>query len=213
MNKKNSNQYTMFLTTQGYLDEHTTIWNTIPRVVSYKSDFDELVSRISAQAEAAEGGVGVTARKEQLRKALETKLVGISGAAQAYANEKGDSDLLQKVSINQSDFRKLKEAEIDPYVKSFMTVVRGLLPELADFGVSEAQLAETETTLDELSTLLGKPRVLLSNKFAALQTLDELIQEASQLLNRQMDNIMLMFKGTHPEFYDGYQRSRVIVDR
>ncbi|MGD9993175.1 MAG: hypothetical protein AB7S69_07735 [Salinivirgaceae bacterium] len=54
---------------------------------------------------------------------------------------------------------------------------------------------------------------MLSNKFAVLQTLDELIQEASQLLNKQMDTIMLMFKGTYPEFYDGYQRSRVIVDR
>jgi hypothetical protein len=46
----------------------------------------------------------------------------------------------------------------------------------------------------------------------ALSTIDNLVDEGNTLLKVKVDKLMLMFRDSKPEFYDGYSRARTIVD-
>ena len=83
---------------------------------------------------------------------------------------------------------------------------------LANYGVTEASVTETETSIDQYTTLIGKPRTIRNKAFAAKTALQELMDTTNDLLKNRLDKLMLQFQFTHPEFYDEYLRARTIVD-
>ncbi len=213
MNKTQGNYYQMYLSTQVYMDEKTTMWNSIPRIVAYKNDFNELITRISELTVIAHQSVGVTERKIQLKTSISHKLAILSGAIQAFAYETDNMDLLKKTKVVKSDVQRQKDTDLVAFVKAVLTLVEQYLSELADFGVTEQMLSEVNVLLDDFNSLIGKPRAIMNNKFVALSTLEQLFDETNGLLNNKLDKLMLMFEETGNGFYEGYKRSRTIVDR
>ncbi len=211
MNKEQGIYFNMFLAVQAYLDEQTGVWSAIPRVTTYKNNVDELISRITEKSEAARAGVSVSDRKDALKTGIAVKLSSLSGALQAYAYDKGDTDLAEKVKVSKSDIIQTKDADMDAVVKRVLNEARTSLNELTDFGVTADVCDEIQTSLDEFQALIGKPRHILNKKYVTLETLDNLFDECNDLLRNRMDNIMLMFRESQPEFYQGYERARTIV--
>ncbi|MBI9067257.1 MAG: hypothetical protein JEZ09_08190 [Salinivirgaceae bacterium] len=212
MNKTQQNHYRMFLATQDYLDAQTPVWSTIPRVVTYKNDFDELLTRISELSETASSSVSVTERKKQLRSALSIKISKLSGAMQAYCYDSDNLDLLKKITFSQTDVMRFKEQELDEKIANFLNIMTEHLSNLADFGITNDMVVEASTTHNEFSVLIGKPRVMINNKYIAISNLSQLFDAANALLKQKLDKLMLMFKDSNSGFYEGYERSRVIVD-
>ncbi|MCG8409901.1 MAG: hypothetical protein MI739_01285 [Bacteroidales bacterium] len=213
MNKRNKQHLSMFLTTQNYLDEHTSVWTPIPRVVSYKNDFDELLTRIFDSSNKSASTISITNRKQNLQKVLANKAVKLSGAMQAYCFDTDKIDLQKQISITQSKVVLAKDSEIEPMISLLIVHLNKNLTDLADFGVTEAMVTELQTTLNDFNALIGKPRIILNKKYTELSTLDQLFDEANALLRNKMDKIMIMFKDTENGFYEGYLRNRVIVDK
>ncbi len=83
---------------------------------------------------------------------------------------------------------------------------------LAEFGVTPDVVTELTTSVDEYNALIGQPRTILSKKYAALNTIEELFDEGNQILKLNLDNSMLIYKETQTEFYQGYQNARNIID-
>ena len=46
----------------------------------------------------------------------------------------------------------------------------------------------------------------------ATQTLDELFSQSNELLTGRLDNLMKIFVNRNPNFYNGYEKARMIVD-
>jgi hypothetical protein len=212
MNKNQSNQFRMFLTTQDYLNNHSQVWSAISRVTQYKNDYDELLARIAQKAEEAGQGIGISDRKVKLKGALSVKASGLSGMLQAFAHEQDDTDLAEAVATSKSNLVKMRDQDIGAMVKKLTGTAEEHMADLADFGLTTDSLTEILSTLEEFNSLIGKPRNILSQRYVALGTLEELFTETSSLLRDKMDNILLMFRENNPEFYDGYTRARTIVD-
>jgi len=83
---------------------------------------------------------------------------------------------------------------------------------LAEFGVTPDVITELTTSMDDFNTLIGKPRTILSQKYAALGNIEELFDEGNQILKLNLDNTMLIYRETQTEFYQGYQNARNIID-
>lgn len=213
MNKTQSNQFTMFLALQQFLDEQTGVWSAIARLTAYKNLLDELISRIMEKSQEAESDTKVSDRKEKLKVLLGIKLSSLAGTVEAYAYDLENEDLAKQVHTTKSDVQRLKDTDVEPRTNTILHIVREHLSDLADFGVTQDTVDEVQTTLDEYQALLGKPRSILNKKYVALDTLEQLFGECNQLLDKKMDNMMLRFREVNPEFYDGYQRARTIVDK
>lgn len=213
MNKILGNYNAMHLATQRYLDEQSSVWSTISKIVEYKNQFDELITRTADLDTNVKSTQGVSQRKEELKNAMAIKVAVLSGGIQAYAHEIGDLDLAKSVAVTQTYVNQLKDTEVDGFVRAFVAKIQSHIAALADYGINEPRLTELQTTLSEWNDLQGKPRTLLNNKYVNLNSLEELIAEANTLLSTKIDKIMMMFVTTNSTFYEGYKRSRVIVDR
>ncbi|MCG8409768.1 MAG: hypothetical protein MI739_00605 [Bacteroidales bacterium] len=213
MNRKNEQYLNMFLVTQSYLEEHISVWSSISRLVGYKKDFDELLARIIDISNKSNNNIAITKRKENLQKTLANKAVKLSGAMQAYCSETNRIDLKKEISITKTKVLRAKDSELKPMISLLIDCSKKYLANLSDFGVTDAMIADLQITLDDFNALIGKPRVILNNKYMQLSILDELFGKANNLLKDKIDKIMVMFKDSENGFYEGYLRNRVIVNK
>ncbi len=83
---------------------------------------------------------------------------------------------------------------------------------LAEFGVTPDVITELTSSVDDFNALIGKTRTILSQKYAALNTIEELFDEGNQILKLNLDNSMLIYRKSQTEFYQRYQSARNIID-
>ena len=169
MNKVQTNQFRMFLNTQDMLDANTTIWNGTPIIVSTKNQYDELIQRVVEKNEKTNpNSKGVTRNKDQALLNLTEKVVSLSGILQAYAAFNNDIVLAGKVKFVKSDLIRARETDIEGLINPFIDIAREKIGDLADFSVTEEGIVELETSLDDFKVLIGQPRTIRNQAFAAM---------------------------------------------
>jgi len=213
MNREQTNYRRMFNAVQEVLDEKTTKWNTIPVMVKVKNRFDELLQRTDETNEKTNpGSKKVTAGKEKLKMSLSEKMVVSAGILQAYAAFNNDSKLADKTKLTKSDLYNARETDIEKLANPVLKAAREHLNDLADYMLTDEMIVEAETTLDDFKALIGQPRHIRNQAYAAMTVLEELIDTTNALLKEKLDKLMIRFSVTDPEFYDAYLRARTIVD-
>jgi hypothetical protein len=58
----------------------------------------------------------------------------------------------------------------------------------------------------------GQPREYRIKSSVATRELETLFNQAGDLLKIHLDNLMKIFVNRNPDFYNGYQKARMIVD-
>lgn len=213
MNKIQTNQLRMHLNVQTALDSNSLLWNAIPILVTAKNEHDELIQRIREVNEKTNAdSTSITEDKLKKLEALSDKGVVLAGILYAYASYSDNAKLMGKVKLTRSDIRNARETDVEKLVQPVIGEARAHLPELADFMLTEEMIVETETTLDDFKAMIGQPRTIRNQAFAAMTLLDDLFVQINALVKDKMDKLMIRFEITHPEFYDEYKRSRTIVD-
>jgi hypothetical protein len=213
MNQKQNKHMRMYLATQTVLDNHTMRWNTIPIMVTVKNEMDELIQRIEEKnEETGASSQGTSDHKDAVRRGLVEKAVSVSGILQAYAAMNDDLVLAGKVKLVKTTLLAGRETDMIAAIGPVLDIARSLLPELADYMLTEAMLVETETSLDSFKALIGQPRIILNQAYAAMSMLDEMLDQVDQLLKQKMDKLMIRFEFTDQPFFEEYTRARVIVD-
>lgn len=213
MNKEQTKYRSMFSTTQKTLDEYTGIWNQVPVNVKTKNDYDELLQRIDTVNEKTDpNSRAITESKDETRANLARKAVVISGILQAFAAYNDDKVLAAKTKLTKTDVQSAREADVEKLITPVINESRAHMSDLGEFMLIEEMIVEVETTLDNFKAQIGQPRFIRNQAFAAISKLDVLFNTTNDLLNNKMDNLMLRYAGSHPEFYEAYQRARTIVD-
>ena len=213
MNKGQTNYFNMFLNVQECLNDNSSVWSNIPRVVTYKTEFDKIIVDLREKSGISIESISVSGKKDKLKQQIAEKVSVILGILTAFAYEKDDTDLVKQVKLSKSAILKIKDTDVVPKAKFFTSIAMQNLKELTDFGLSEASLTELEAIVNEFDGLIGKPRSIRNKKFVSLGEVDQFINEGNNLLKNKLDKLMLMFRESNPAFYNGYQRSRVIVNR
>ncbi|MHA7108755.1 hypothetical protein ACRTDU_01440 [Sunxiuqinia elliptica] len=213
MNQDQNKHMRMYLATQTVLDNYTMRWNTIPVMVTVKNELDELIQRIEQKNEETDAAsLGTTAQKETTRQTLTEKAVTVSGILQAFAAFNDDLPLAEKVKLTKSDLLTCRETDVESLVRPVIDLARKRLGDLADFMLTEDMLIETETSLDSFKALIGQPRTIRNQAFAAISMLEELMDQTDALLKQKLDKLMIRFEFSDSVFFEEYTRARVIVD-
>ena len=116
------------------------------------------------------------------------------------------------MSLTKTDIERVRETDVEALITPVIEEARKELANLADYGLTEDMIVETETSLDDFKALIGQPRIVRSQAFAAMTLMEELFDAANDLVKNQLDKLMIRFKYTNTEFYSEYERARTIVD-
>lgn len=214
MNKTQTKDLRMFGATDECMNQNQTKWMNILAISLLKNKLVQNIGAIKGfdQKKSSSLSNPVTTNKDKLKELLEVKIEVLEGIVLSYAYANKMSELVKKVELLSKGFSKKRETDIEPNVKTFLTLVRELQPQLAGYELTEEMIVEVETTRDQFVALVGAPRSTIVQGSSATSQLEILIKETKDLLTQQLDNLMLRFKANDAEFYNSYVQSRLVVE-
>lgn len=214
MDRKQQNRLDMFNVVDGYMVANGALWQSVPAVQETVDDLEasiEVIDGLTGKQSA--NTTGVTADKEQARTAYEDMIFELADQVGAFAAKKENVALAAQVEITRTGLDKLTD---DDLIKIGDTVARLTgenLTALAPYLVTQADLDELAALKTRFGGVKGAPRVAIAGRASQTDTLPEALNATNRVLTNRLDRLMTRFRRTHPEFFAGYEKARVIVDR
>ncbi len=214
MKQSQENKKHMMDAVQAYLNEHAATWQSIPKLGEIKNRYDELLDAIAqAATEQATAHATFGQSKLALKKSIAVKADILNDLIEVMATINGDDELARQMSDACSTIFRLSYDEFVLRVQYIIEKAVENQETLAnEYGMTAEQLSGLQAEMDEFLEMMGKPRAYQIRKGVATKAIDQLMDDAMDLLNNEMDKIMKLFSRRNAGFYNGYLQARVIVD-
>lgn len=214
MNVRQLNRKNMLDAVNSYLDENVSIWQSIAILATAKTRLNQTLIAVDvAQAAQAEAQVTIGKSKLALKKAIATKADVLNDLVEAHALIEGDDELARQMGDTKSDLFRASYSDFFIKVKAIIEKASELQEVLVnDYGMTAEQLTDIQNDLNRLLEINGQPRAYQIKSSVATNEIEQLLNEANDVLTNQMDKLISIFKRRDPNFYHGYQKARMIVD-
>ena len=213
MNKNQTKHYEMLDRVVTALDENTSIWSVVPIISKVKDDLEDILHQLDVlHGTTNDNSTVSTKKKENIKKYLQQKVPALAGKFYVYGDMNEDEEIKSISNFTSSSIGRIREQDLYPKMKSLIDLIRKHIAELADYGITLAELDEIENKVSDYKDLIGGARKIRNNVFVHINEIGQLIDEGNAIVRNRLDKLMQMFKETNPAFYDLYKRSRTIID-
>ncbi len=204
----------MYDAVSSYLDRKSALWASIPKVGEFKNEFTLAVAQIDeVQYAQQQAQVFLGKTKTQIKSVVSEKADILNDSLEAFALVTANEKLRVQMDATYTDLNRLRNAEFSPAVQAIIAAAEDNMEVLtAEYGVTAEQVEGLKTDLNEFLAINGQPRAYKIASVEATKSLEQLIDEADEILNNKLDKVMSLFKRRDPGFYNGYIAARVIVD-
>ncbi len=213
MDTKLTNRVTMFKTVISYLDDNSSVWNTMAPLQTAFTEFKGEVAAIDTTAQQQEAPKGATDDKAEARDALEDVLFLACEALGVLAHTRNDNDLLALTDVTRTSLDRMGAEELTNRATSVLAAATTRKTELATLQVTQANLDELAQALQNFNAAKTGPRTAIAERSVQTESLPRRVRAANEILRNKIDRMVSLFKRTNPDFVAGYQSARVIVDR
>ncbi len=204
MDKHHENRNTMYKAVDQFFIDRQPIAPVIPALTRKIAVFHGLVLAIEAKnGEYISSSKGKTQDKADAQEAMLDVLFRIASNLRSIATEKNDQATLQLTSISYTAIAKMRDTEQKSYAETIYKIAMTNAAALADFGVDDAALTDFKARIDTFGTKLGEREAAPGNQSAVRTSMFDLFIEADAALD-DMDNTMVSYKTSDPEFYNAY---------
>ncbi|MBE0651752.1 MAG: hypothetical protein IH595_13045 [Bacteroidales bacterium] len=214
MNTYQMNRKHMVEATLSFLDNNATIWQSIAKIGDVKNKLNDLNQAIDNAAEnQQQAQVSIGKIKAELKRTISEKADILNDLVEVYAQMNGDETLAQTMADSATSLFKMKNDDMLRKVKQIIDAATQNQEALTtDYGMTAEQIAGLQADYDRFLELNGQPREYQIKSSVATTSIDALMEEAISLLNNQLDKLLKIFKNRDLNFYNGYQKARMIVD-
>jgi hypothetical protein len=190
------------------------LWQPIPGFVKLQGNLATEIAFITTNApKVVRRKTGTADDKEAARLAMCKAALILAGAVAAYAHEVGNHELLVRVTTTLTALMSRRGQDSYDKCEDILSAATANLTVLADNAVVQADLDNLQSLLDDFDELLPQPRVAIGSLKSTGQALDASLDRIDGILNNGLDNLMLKFEDTNPDFYNDYTNARIIIDR
>lgn len=210
-----SNKMNMYNSVVSYLGENETVTSTIPAFANILTGFEDKVKEIiDTEAMRELITAGKTLDKNQEKDELIALMLKVMSGLNVYATIAGNNEVKQATDYTESDLRQgLRDNELLEKGYSVYNVAKDLKTELADYGVTDADVEAVKSNADEFAQAMGIKGAANAESKQTTATLKELFAQADDMLYDRLDKLAAVLKGGNERFYDGYKNARQIIDR
>jgi hypothetical protein len=216
MDAPRQNKFAMYQATNVVLTkkDYKSLWQGIVGFVQLQADLNTEIGTItSLSAKQGRRKTGLAEDKDAARLAMCKAGNIIAGAVAAYAHKVGNHELLTRVETTLSILLGGRGKDSRDKCADILSAATANLAALADYDVKQPDLDNLNQRIGEFDALSPQPQVALGEAKGAGQAMDATFDRADGILNNGLDNLMLKFEDTNPDFFRDYTNARIIIDR
>jgi hypothetical protein len=203
----------MIKATSAYMAENHAVWNTMTRLQAAMTELDAKIVEIDTAATAHETPNGAVVDKADARDDLEDVVFLTCEALSVIAHDSGDNDLAALTRVTRTTLDRMGADELSNRATAVLAQAHTHQTELVTIQVTQANLDEFSEALTAFNAAKAGPRTATSARAALTESLPKLIRDAIGILRNKVDPMVSQFSRSHPDFVNGYDHARRIVDR
>ena len=212
MNKRQEDKLSMYYAVQKVCNANNATWNGLPAFVAAFGEFSGSLSKLEDVIEVqVKNIVGVAEDKTAQREKLTEKALETGNAVFAYASDKKNATLKDKVNFSETRLKRERDTVLIQHCQRILDEAKIIIGELGDYGLNMNDLDNFQTMINEFSDALSLPRAAITERKGATSSMEEVIADIDHVLKEKMDRLMDKFKTTAADFYKQYFDVRSIV--
>ena len=213
MNSKQEAKRNMFLASRAKLQQFFSVWTANTEMTSAVADFDALISDLDDQREIQEkDNTGITVDKKNMKLELAVEASRIGAAVASYAAKTSNDELYELVNYSEADLFFGLDTFIVDQSKIIHDNANANIAALAPFGITAPTLANLQTLIDDYTEAIPAPRTAGTEKSDSTESIDLLISDIDDILERRVDNLVSTYKTSNTNFVNQYTSARKIVN-
>ncbi len=213
MTSRNESKLNMYRTVKQLCDDNTAIITPnaafVVSFTNFKTRLSALITNVTSESAVISG---IAVDKKVAKRNLSQNAADIAGIVYAYASATNNNTLKDAVDFPLSTLQRMKDDMLAPNCQNIYTAANANATAIAPYGISAAMIASLQTSINDYSNSVPKPRTAKAIKETYTANIKALIKEIDVILNEQMDRTMVSFKPTKPDFVSSYKHARSIID-
>lgn len=207
------NKLAMYKMVRDTISANGPIWEGIPAFVTCVQDFSARVQLLEEKENYQRSislGVGLVSRND--KKLIFEKLLRVAGGLKAFALDSNNTKLLMEVSIPKSLVNNSSKVDLLSRIDLLISRAQEFGSELGNYGLTPEEVGNLVIFRSEMDATLTAPRKAIIDRKQANAQIKLLFKEIDVILTAKLDSLMFIIKDQHPEFYNAYTDSRMIID-
>jgi hypothetical protein len=156
---------------------------------------------------------GLTSAKNLIESDLVGNCTKVIDGLVAFATATDNHDLLSIVDYKKSEFGRARDAQLIDIVGILLEKANLYKHELEGFDVKDTDITAVTNKKDQYVIALPAKRITDADRKAATSQLETEFQSTSLYMRKKLDNLLIQYRTSHPDFYQGYLNIRIIVNR
>jgi len=203
----------MYGTVDLVLDNHIDLLQPFPELISAQQRLKDGQAMIIQNNQVQEAdNSGLTINKNLVKANFIESILKFSAALRAYATAIKNEELKVKAHYVSSDLKKTS----DPILFDIGSLLYGLADpirnELIKYSVGEDEFGVMDDLLAEFKKAYPQQRVAITGSKVSTGNIGRVYKSMDNLLKEEIDELMLPFQFSQPDFYNAYKNARIIVN-
>lgn len=213
MNKRQINRLRMYGAVDKVLDDHASLVGLYPKLASAHQQLKEVQVLISKNSQVQlTDTTGMTSYKNLVKANLIQAILKFSAALRAYAVTANNAELKVKAHYGSSRLKKTPDPILFDIGRLLFMLAIPLRTELVKYMVGETEMTEMEKLIATFNLAYPQKRGADIVSKGSTSNIAGMIKSTGKLLKDEIDELMLPFLFSQPDFYHVYMNARIIVD-
>ena len=204
----------MSLVVQEVCNTNNAVWSGVPAFVTAFGEFETGISNIhTTRLEQEKDLKGIAEDKMVKEEEMIKQTLGLIGPIVAYANVTSNEPLRQEVDYSKRELEKSRDTILEDKCQIVQDRANTHSVELiASYGVTAVQITDHATTITDYHAVIAGPRSAIALRKTQTEVLEELLDSTIGILTDKLDELVVVFQVTSPQFVSDYDNARIIVD-
>lgn len=210
MTTKQQNYADMANTVYNKLQEYKSVWESVPQFAALDNELKTTLDGLAlADKESKIITTGSTSDKMSAKEQAIAAVLKISGPALVYAINNNNLTLHDQLNVTKSRLMKIQDGTLPQRLNGIVEEIEKIAQALAEYGVTEQDIADAKTKTDAYTAQVNVPRGLITKRSTKIETVADHIEQLRNIFYR-LDKMMHLSQGT--EFHRDYKNARKVID-
>ena len=213
MTDKQENQFSTFTVLDGFLTTNSAVVATIPAFQRVHQSFSLKLTDIKR----VDGGrqsikAGKSEIKANAKNELAESVYQLASSLHTYAHEHNKPEILNRVEKSEAYFRRMRDTALILEAQDLVKFTLGIETELAEHGLTAEEIATIPTLVAAYETALKDLGTSGAEGTSATKSVYQLMNEAKEIVDNQLNIYAEKFKTKNPDFYNQYITASKVVN-